>query len=180
MVLHCLRYLRYTVLLLYHPVTGKINTCPQSLPNGVPSLVKPSLEKQDIPQMKKDLPKYDAAGVYSREALQRSEKLLEDLPRKYGTLPECTPHWIVHDLRPINQRITSSQPSVVIPEKVTQKAKAIQEHQQVNICLCWFISLSHYTCTYAVHDIKLTVDIVTLMSLKYQFPCQLCASKHIL
>ena len=83
--------------------------------------------------MKKDLPKYDAAGVYSPEALKRWEKLLEEFPRKYGALPECAPHWVVDDLQPINQRFPSTQPSIALPEKVTQKAKAIQEHRQVQL-----------------------------------------------
>ena len=36
----------------------------QSLPTGEPSLVHPCLDKQDIEQMKKDLPKYEATGLF--------------------------------------------------------------------------------------------------------------------
>ena len=104
----------------------------QTSPEGIPALVQPTLDKQDIPQMKKDLPKYDAAGVYSPEAIQRWEKLLDDFPWKYGSLPECIPPWVVDELPPINLRTPSDQPSIALPEKVTQKAKATQEHRQVH------------------------------------------------
>lgn len=68
----------------------------QSLPEGTPSLVIPSLEKQDIAQMKRDLPKYDAAGVYSADAILCWEKLLKEYisyqvwrPSREGATMDC-------------------------------------------------------------------------------------------
>ena len=70
----------------------------QSLPPGIPSLVIPSLEKQDIPQMKRDLPKYDAAGVCNPDAILQWEQLLAKFPTRYGGLPKSDPPWIVDAL----------------------------------------------------------------------------------
>ena len=102
-----------------------------SLPEGAPTLVQPTLQKQDIPQMKKDLHKYDAAGVYTAEATQRWERLLAEFPTKYGELPEIEPPWIVDEIQPATNRLPCDDTPTVIPEKVSQKAKATQEHRQV-------------------------------------------------
>lgn len=123
----------------------------QSLPEGIPPLVMPSLEKQDIPQMKKDLPKYDAAGVYTPQATLCWENLLAEFPSKYGKLPEHEPPWIVEGLLPsIRARDDLNVfPQVVLPEKVSQKVKAAQEHRQVIMilhqCIIIFSGNDSYT-----------------------------------
>lgn len=105
----------------------------QSLPEGTPSLVIPSLEKQDIAQMKRDLPKYDAAGVCSADAILCWEKLLKEFPTKYGGLPEREPPWIVDTLQP-SARARDSYGSVVqavtqLPERVSQKVQAAHKRR---------------------------------------------------
>ena len=100
------------------------------MPGDTPSLVTPSLEKQDIPQMQRDLSKYDAAGVYNAEAVLSWEKLLTELPNKYGSLPEPEPPWIIEELRP-SVRVQDCGNKAVLPEKVSKNIKAAQERHKV-------------------------------------------------
>lgn len=57
----------------------------QTMPDGTPPFVNPSLEKQDLPQTKRDIPKYDLAGVLPSEASNRFNQLLEVFETKYGS-----------------------------------------------------------------------------------------------
>lgn len=101
----------------------------QSLPSGKPSLVQPSLGKQDIEQMKKDLLKYEATGLFPAGAKEKWEDFLENFNVCYGQVPS-NPIWLMDKFKEVSERC----PRVPVPtvcDKVLQQARAAKEIRKV-------------------------------------------------
>ena len=77
------------------------------LPDRKPDTLSPSLVKQDIPQLKKDIPKHREAGVMIGEKLSQWETLLEDL-NKSSTPSEDESDWIFDWYTPVSEGLSSS------------------------------------------------------------------------
>ena len=113
--------------------------CLQSIPSNKPGVLEPSLTKQDIGQMVKDVPKYYNTGIFPPNSKDKWDSFLSTFNTVYGTVPSVTPRWIVDDLAPLNRRgIISINPS--LPVHAVEKTNNARHIRQVN-------SLSHAICT---------------------------------
>lgn len=74
------------------------------MPTGHPPLLAPSLQKQDITRIKKEISRYNEAGVFSPEAKEKWDRLLGNFSTKYGSLPEQSPEWILNSFQPTSIR----------------------------------------------------------------------------
>ena len=101
--------------------------CLQSVPGGKPSLLEPSLIKQDITQMVKDLPKYHETGLFPPDTREKWDnfKLLSGFSSVYGSIPSPEPEWILTNLKPV-----STTP--VISDSVLKHSRAAKQTRKVN------------------------------------------------
>ncbi len=60
------------------------------------------MEKQDVARLRKDVPKYYAAGVLTSEENHQWESRLDVIESKYGSLPEVEPEWVIDSLTPVS------------------------------------------------------------------------------
>ena len=126
----------------------------QSLPVGEPDLVQPSLTKQDIGQLRKDLPKYESLGVMSPDSVET------EIERHFGRLPEDHNEWILDTIPPVDQRRRGTSPSVVVSERVMKCVETYKPKRQVCemvvkillwiskylLALCIFLENQTYGC----------------------------------
>ena len=98
-------------------------------------MVLPSTEKQDIQQLKRDIPKYDEAGIFGPDAKSKWENVLSNFPKKYGLLPDIKSPWILDQLKTLSERFMSDSSRPTIPEKILKKSQATKECRKVNSCM---------------------------------------------
>lgn len=60
----------------------------QDTPPGIPRLVEPKMDKVDIPHLKKDIAKFNEAGVFRDEDNKWWELFLDSFMVKYGQVPD--------------------------------------------------------------------------------------------
>ncbi len=73
--------------------------CVQTIPTGSPPVLTPSLHKQDIEQIRKDLPKYDDTGVFTPEVKKEWEDFLGTFNDRFGKVPFEEPPWVLDEIR---------------------------------------------------------------------------------
>ena len=103
------------------------------MPCGKPSLVEPSLAKQDIDQMIRDIPKYYQTGLFQQDTRDNWDKLLSSFPVVYGCLPSPQPEWILNEFKPITERGTTESIPIV-PDAILQRSNAAKQIRKVNEC----------------------------------------------
>ena len=101
----------------------------QSLPTGEPPLVQPTLGKQDIEQMKRDLPKYEATGLFPAGAREYWDTFLEDFNECYGQVPS-NPIWPLKHFKVVSEQC-SKLPTPAISDQVLQQTRARKEIRKV-------------------------------------------------
>ena len=87
--------------------------------------------KQDIDQLKRDIPKYNAAGVFTPEAKTLWENFLSEFNIHYGSLPDNEPDWILDELRPVHVRLNKSAPAPEISEKILKCSQSTKQFHKV-------------------------------------------------
>ena len=93
--------------------------------------MEPSLTKQDIGQLKRDIPKYCATGIFPPDAMDKWETFLFSFHNSYGTVPLVIPNWIIDDFKPVSERnIVTAEPS--LPELLVQKSNTAKQVREVN------------------------------------------------
>ncbi len=107
--------------------------CVQTIPTGSPPVLTPSLHKQDIEQMRKDLPKYDDTGVFTPEVKKEWEDFLGTFNDRFGKVPFEEPPWVLDEIRELIAKRPCSPPPVppVLPEKVKKKASSLAKCHEV-------------------------------------------------
>ena len=94
-------------------------------------MVKPSLSKQDISQMKKDLPKYEATGLFPAGTKEKWEELLENFDARYSQEPR-NPMWHLDMFKKVSERcVCATAPAV--SDKVLRHSRAAKEIRKVCI-----------------------------------------------
>ena len=102
----------YTIISSVRVVHG--NTCvilyictifSQTLPDGKPDTLSPSLDKKDIPRLKKDVPKYGETGMLTGDKLSRWETLLEDLNNSSAPLRTSQIGYLIGTLQSVREFI---------------------------------------------------------------------------
>ena len=101
------------------------------MPSSKPDLVVPSLGKQDIGQMMKDVPKYHSTGIFPPDTKDKWNLFLSSFNTKYGIVPSVKPKWILDDFKPLSERrlITVNPP---LPEHVVQKSISSKSVREVS------------------------------------------------
>ena len=108
------------------------------MPHGKPSLLEPSLAKQDIDQMIRDIPKYHQTGLFPHDIRLKWDNFLSSFSLVYGCIPSPQPDWILNDFKPVSERITN-EPNPVIPDAIRQRSNAAKQIRKVKHCLYVYI-----------------------------------------
>ena len=87
--------------------------------------------KQDINQMKKDIPKYIESGLFPSGAKEKWDDLLTNFDLKYGKLPQES-NWILDEFQSLSVRCTQSEVHPVISDKVLKQAQASKAFRKVH------------------------------------------------
>ena len=101
------------------------------MPCGKPNLLEPSLAKQDINQMVKDLTKYHQTGLFPQDARDKWENLLSTFNSVYGSIPSPHPEWILNDFKPVSERITEESITPVISDPILKQSNAAKQIRKV-------------------------------------------------
>lgn len=99
----------------------------------------PSLDKQDVPRLHKDLKKYEAAGVLSEQAKEEWDLFMPQLESTYGTLPMKTPPWPLDEFPAVHIHCAGASRDVVIPERIMKHVESSKEFRKVRIHAYMFI-----------------------------------------
>ena len=99
--------------------------------------MQPSLAKQDIGQLRKDIPKYDAAGVLSTKAKEQWTTFLQNVEIQYGKIPDYDPEWILDSIAPFTVRCkVSESKEIVINERVLKHLQNFNRQRKVGtVCV---------------------------------------------
>lgn len=90
----------------------------------------PSLDKQDVPRLEKDLKKYEAAGVFSEQAKKDWQLFMPQL-KSYGSLPKENPPWTLDEIATVQMRCAGSSREVVVPEQIMKHVQSSKEFRKV-------------------------------------------------
>ena len=93
--------------------------------------MEPSLDKQDINQMIKDLPKYQQTGLISLDAVDKWDSLLSRFVAEYGTIPSPEPEWLLANFKTIDERISGDLTTPVLPDAVLRLSQAAKQTRKV-------------------------------------------------
>ena len=94
----------------------------------------PSLDKQDVPRLQKDLKKYEAAGVLSEQAKKDWDLFMPKL-ESYASLSERSPLWLIDEIPTVQLRCARSFREFVVPEHIMEHVQSSKEFRKV-----------YYTC----------------------------------
>lgn len=89
-------------------------------------LIEPSLAKQDIPQMKKDILKYEDTGVFTEDDKANWDTFLASFPSVYGSIPVEEPNWILDTFQSVTARFSNVTDNFSVSEKVQKQARTSQ------------------------------------------------------
>lgn len=120
----------------------------QSIPTGCPKLVVPSLDKQDVPCLHKDLKKYEAAGVLSEQTKKEWDLFMSQF-ESYGRLPEENPAWALNEIPTVQTRCAGTFRQLVVPERIMKHVQSSKEFGKVcaSIRACVYCIL--YICIFS-------------------------------
>ena len=91
----------------------------QEMPADHPNLVKPSLDKVDLPHLCSDIKKYKEAGVFSSGDIEWWDQFLASFEQKYASIPEPAPAWPVDEISTFTEDCPpASEPAPVIPDVI--------------------------------------------------------------
>ena len=82
--------------------------------------------------MKKDIPKYYAAGIFPSDTMDKWENFLSTFCSQYGELPMEMPKWFLDDFQPLSVRCTGLSTAPVISEKILKQAQYTKEFRKVS------------------------------------------------
>jgi len=91
----------------------------------------PSLDKQDVPRLYKDLKKYEASGILSQKAKQEWDLFMPQLESTYGSLPKESPPWTLDELQTVQIRCAGSSRELVVPERILKHVESFKEFHKV-------------------------------------------------
>ena len=107
----------------------------QEMPAGHPNLVRPSLDKVDLPHLCSDIKKYKEGGVLSDADIEWWDQFLASFEEKYGSVPEPTPAWPVDEISTfIEDRPAASEPAPVIPD-IILKLHSTEKQPSREVCV---------------------------------------------
>lgn len=101
----------------------------QTIPSGVPNLVKPDLTKLDFPHLEQDIPKYFSAGVFHKDAMVWWESFLSNVASRYGNFPSVMPEWPLDTLKSTRAPERPKVAEPTIPDKIITLHKNQMESQ---------------------------------------------------
>ena len=90
----------------------------------------PSLDKQDVPRLYKDLKKYEAAGVLSEQAKKEWDLFMPQL-EPFGSLPEENPLWTLNEFPTVQVCCTGTSRELVVPERIMKHMQSSKEFRKV-------------------------------------------------
>ena len=105
----------------------------QEMPAGHPNLVRPSLDKVDLPHLCSDIKKYKEAGVLSDADIEWRDQFLASF-EEYGSVPEPTPAWPVDEISIFIDRVAASEPAPVIPD-IILKLHSTEKQPSREVCV---------------------------------------------
>ena len=94
-------------------------------------LIEPSLAKQDIPQIKKDVSKYEDTGVFTEDDKANWDDFLASFPSVYGSIPVEEPNWILDSFQSVTTRFSDVTDDFSVSEKVQKQARTSQPSHKV-------------------------------------------------
>ncbi|XP_065906896.1 uncharacterized protein [Dysidea avara] len=104
----------------------------KSVPVGRPELVQPSLVKQDLGQLRRDIPKYELSGALSPEDKERWNRDISDIENRFGTTQECS-GWTLDTMLPVNERSRPAPSDVTVSERVQKYAASHNRRRPIQI-----------------------------------------------
>ena len=131
----------------------------QSVPNGRPELIQPSLAKQDLGQLKKDIVKYEIAGAIKSDDLVQWKEDISGIENRFGSTPQSS-GWILDSITMVDERCVappqkdclciiymyfrftaSSTIDVPVNPRIQNYASKYTNHRPVSICNCYQFNL---------------------------------------
>jgi len=112
----------------------------QSVPVGRPELVQPSLVKQDLGQLSRDVIKYESCGAISQEDRKQWDTDIKDIEKCFGTIQENV-GWTLDSIAPVNERSRPVSSDVAVSERVKKYTDLYNKHRPVSLCAVIFCDM---------------------------------------
>jgi hypothetical protein len=91
----------------------------QEMPVDHPSLVRPSLDKIDLPHLCSDIKKCKEAGIFSDADIEWWDQFLASFEQKYASIPDPAPAWPVEEISTfVKDHPHASESASVIPDVI--------------------------------------------------------------
>lgn len=92
--------------------------------------------------MKKDLPKYEATGLFPAGAKETWEEFLENFDVWYGQIPS-NPTWQLDEFKKCSERCPRV-PAPIVNDKVLQHSRAAKEIRKVRIYIAMHYKFAYF------------------------------------
>lgn len=91
-------------------------------------LIEPSLAKQDIGQMQKDIRKYKESDMFTEQDRTNWDTFLSEFSSIYGSILTEQPNWVLESFQAVNVRYRDVMPSYTVSDK---KKNKLEQHSHI-------------------------------------------------